>query len=66
MRLLALALLSALVAFVAWDPMKPPDSEGIRSAITAQLEAFSTTMIGVMGGVYFGGFAIGCLIGPRW
>jgi len=40
MRLLVLALLSVLVAFVAWDPMKPPDDEGIRSAITAQLEAF--------------------------
>jgi hypothetical protein len=40
MRLSVLALLSALVAFVAWDAMKPPDSEGIRLAITAQLEAF--------------------------
>jgi MFS family permease len=32
--------------------------------IRAQLESFSTTMIGVMGGVYFAGFAVGCVIGP--
>jgi len=40
MRLLVFTLLSALVAFLAWDAVKPPDREGIRSAITAQLEAF--------------------------
>lgn len=33
--------------------------------IRAKMEAFSTTMIGVMGGVYFAGFAIGCVIGPQ-
>jgi MFS family permease len=33
--------------------------------IRAQMEGFSTTMIGVMGGVYFAGFGLGCLIGPR-
>jgi MFS family permease len=32
--------------------------------IRAKIEAFSTTMVGVMGGVYFAGFALGCLIGP--
>jgi MFS family permease len=32
--------------------------------LRAKLEAFSTTMIGVMGGAYFAGFAIGCLLGP--
>ena len=33
--------------------------------IRAQVEGFSTTMIGVMGGVYYGGFAFGCLVGPQ-
>ncbi len=32
--------------------------------IRAQLEAFSTTVIGLMGAAYFAGFAVGCLIGP--
>ena len=32
--------------------------------IRAQLESFSTTMIGVMGSFYFAGFAVGCVIGP--
>jgi MFS family permease len=32
--------------------------------LRAKIEVFSTTMIGVMGGAYFAGFAIGCLIGP--
>ena len=32
--------------------------------IRAQMEGFSTTMIGVMGGAYFTGFAVGCVIGP--
>ncbi len=32
--------------------------------LRAKLEAFSTSMIGVMGGAYFAGFAIGCLLGP--
>jgi len=32
--------------------------------IRAKIEDFSTTMIGVMGGAYFAGFAVGCLIGP--
>ena len=32
--------------------------------LRARIEDFSTTMIGVMGGAYFAGFAVGCLIGP--
>lgn len=32
--------------------------------LRAKLEVFSTAMIGVMGGAYFAGFAVGCLIGP--
>jgi len=32
--------------------------------LRAKIEGFSTTMIGIMGGAYFAGFAIGCLIGP--
>ena len=32
--------------------------------IRAQLEAFSTSAIGLMGAIYFAGFAVGCLIGP--
>jgi len=32
--------------------------------IRAKMEVFSTSMIGVMGGAYFAGFAVGCLIGP--
>ena len=32
--------------------------------IRAQIEGFSTTLIGIMGGAYYGGFALGCLIGP--
>jgi len=32
--------------------------------LRAKIEDFSTTMIGVMGGAYFAGFAVGCLIGP--
>ncbi len=33
--------------------------------LRAKIEGFSTTMIGVMGGAYFAGFAVGCLIGPH-
>ena len=33
--------------------------------IRATLESFSTSWIGVIGAVYFAGFAIGCLVGPR-
>ena len=33
--------------------------------IRAKLEAFSTSWVGVIGAVYFAGFAIGCLVGPR-
>ncbi len=33
--------------------------------IRAQLEGFSTTLIGLMGTAFFAGFAVGCLIGPR-
>jgi MFS family permease len=33
--------------------------------LRARIEDFSTTMIGVMGGAYFAGFAVGCLIGPQ-
>ena len=32
--------------------------------LRARIEDFSTTMIGVMGGAYFAGFALGCVIGP--
>lgn len=32
--------------------------------IRAQIEGFSTTIIGIMGGAYYGGFALGCLLGP--
>ncbi|MDH3793088.1 MAG: MFS transporter, partial [Rhodospirillales bacterium] len=32
--------------------------------IRAQLEAFSTSAIGLMGAIYFAGFAVGCLVGP--
>ncbi len=32
--------------------------------IRAKMEAFSTTMVGVMGGVYYAGFALGCFVGP--
>ena len=32
--------------------------------VRAKLEAFSTTTVGVMGAAYFGGFAVGCVIGP--
>lgn len=40
MRLLIFALLTALVAFLAWPEIEPSDQDGIRSAITAQLVAF--------------------------
>ncbi len=40
MRLIVFALLTALIAVLAWDAMKPSDEDGIRSAIIAQLEAF--------------------------
>ena len=33
--------------------------------VRAQLEGYSTTIIGVMGTVFFAGFGIGCLLGPR-
>ena len=33
--------------------------------IRAKLEAFSTSWIGAIGAVYFAGFALGCLLGPR-
>ena len=33
--------------------------------IRAKLEAFSTSWIGLMGGIYAAGFALGCLVGPR-
>jgi MFS family permease len=33
--------------------------------LRAGLEGLSTTLIGVLGTAYFGGFAIGCMIGPR-
>jgi len=32
--------------------------------LRAKLEVFSTAMIGAMGGAYFAGFAVGCVIGP--
>ncbi len=32
--------------------------------IRAQMEAFSTSAIGLLGAAYFGGFAVGCVIGP--
>jgi len=32
--------------------------------VRGDIEGFSTTWIGSMGGTYFAGFAIGCLIGP--
>ncbi len=32
--------------------------------VRAKLEGFSTTTVGVMGAAYFGGFAVGCVIGP--
>lgn len=32
--------------------------------VRAAIEGFTTTWIGYMGGVYFGGFAVGCIIGP--
>jgi MFS family permease len=32
--------------------------------IRAQLEGFSTTLIGLMGTAYFGGFMLGCVLGP--
>ncbi len=32
--------------------------------VRGAIEGFSTTWIGSMGGAYYGGFAIGCLIGP--
>ncbi len=32
--------------------------------VRAALEGFSTTWIGYMGGAYFGGFTIGCIVGP--
>ncbi len=32
--------------------------------IRAQLEAFTATSIGLMGAVFFAGFALGCVIGP--
>ena len=33
--------------------------------VRGDIEGFSTTWIGGMGGAYYAGFAIGCLIGPR-
>ena len=33
--------------------------------VRAALEGFSTSWIGYMGGVYSGGFAVGCILGPR-
>jgi len=33
--------------------------------IRAKLEAFSPTLIGLMGTAHFAGFVVGCLIGPR-
>ncbi len=33
--------------------------------VRAAIEGFSTTWIGYMGGAYSGGFAIGCMLGPR-
>lgn len=33
--------------------------------VRAQLEDFSTTAIGLMGTLFFAGFALGCAIGPR-
>lgn len=32
--------------------------------VRAKLEGFSTTAVGVMGASYFGGFAVGCVVGP--
>jgi hypothetical protein len=40
MRLVVLALLGTQIALVAWGAMKPSDEDSIRSAITAQFEAF--------------------------
>ena len=33
--------------------------------LRADQEAFSTTLIGILGTAYFGGFAIGCFFGPK-
>lgn len=33
--------------------------------IRAGQESYSTTLIGILGTAYFGGFAIGCFVGPR-
>lgn len=33
--------------------------------LRAQLEGFSLPIIGALGTVYFGGFVLGCLVGPR-
>jgi MFS family permease len=33
--------------------------------LRADQEAYSTTLIGILGTAYFGGFAIGCFFGPR-
>ncbi len=33
--------------------------------IRAKLEAFSTSWVGLIGGVYAAGFVLGCLVGPR-
>jgi MFS family permease len=33
--------------------------------IRAQMEAFSESWIGALGGIYFAGFALGCLVGPK-
>ncbi len=38
--------------------------QGMLVPVRAQIEAFSTIEIGVMGSVYFVGFAAGCLYGP--
>jgi hypothetical protein len=39
-RLILFGLLSALIAALAWQATRPSDEDGIRLAITAQLEAF--------------------------
>ncbi len=39
--------------------------QGTLLPIRAQMEDFSTLSIGVLGSVYFAGFAAGCLLGPK-
>ena len=61
----ALGPVAALLLSVAFLLM----GNGLQNTLTpvrADLDGFSSIGLGLLGGGYFAGFGLGCLLGPRW